>query len=55
VPRAAFPFGTHTATFPAAPPHEALAARRDHATDAQRGEHVHKVPKAKKTKGYLPG
>jgi hypothetical protein len=43
------------ALIPAHPPREAFQARRDQANDALRGEYVHKVPKAKKTKGYRPG
>jgi hypothetical protein len=39
---------------PAQPPKEALAARRQHADQAVRGDHVHTVPNRRK-KGYRPG
>jgi hypothetical protein len=42
---------------PSQPPPEALAARRDRADAAVRGDHVHTVPNAGKSKrkGYRPG
>src|SRR5262245_6546887 len=40
---------------PAQPPKEALAARRERANDAVRGDHVHTVPNEKKQTGYRPG
>jgi radical SAM superfamily enzyme YgiQ (UPF0313 family) len=43
------------ALIPAQPPKEALRARRDHANEVLRGEHVHKVPSPKLRRGYRPG
>jgi uncharacterized radical SAM protein YgiQ len=43
------------ALIPAQPPKEALRARREHANQAVRGDHVHTVPNAGKGKGYRPG
>jgi len=40
---------------PAQPPKEALRARREHANQAARGDHVHTVPNAGKGRGYRPG
>jgi hypothetical protein len=39
----------------AQPPKEALRARRAHANQAVRGDHVHTVPSAGKGRGYRPG
>jgi hypothetical protein len=39
------------ALVPAQPPKEAVAARREQANEAMRGDHVHTVPK----RGYRPG
>src|SRR5579872_1875637 len=45
------------ALIPAQPPREALNARREHANQAVRGDHVHTVPKPDgvRRKGYRPG
>jgi hypothetical protein len=43
------------ALIPAQPPREALRARRERANAAVRGDYVHAVPNAGKTKGYRPG
>jgi uncharacterized radical SAM protein YgiQ len=43
------------ALIPAQPPKEALRARRAHANQAVRGDHVHTVPNAGKGRGYRPG
>jgi radical SAM superfamily enzyme YgiQ (UPF0313 family) len=43
------------ALVPAQPPKEALRARREHANQAVRGDHVHTVPRPGRTRGYRPG
>ena len=43
------------ALIPAQPPKEALRARRERATQAVRGDHVHTVPKPKRQRGYRLG
>ncbi len=39
---------------PAQPPREAIAARRERADEALRGDHVHTVPSPGKRRGYRP-
>src|SRR2546429_2603102 len=43
------------ALIPSQPPREALAARREKANLALRGDHVHTVPNPSGKKGYRPG